>query len=143
MLLKGAPDLLLLNNKKNYQGDDKLRALFYLSNNANKNGLQELHISCVLSGERLTCVDVSIGDVEPRDQQAMTPSDLSARRCGQVTTPVGGGAKVTVMGPPQGVTERYLVVQIRGRSDYLTLFEVEVAGKSEYYSFIIVTTLLS
>ena len=88
-------------------------------------------------------MDVSIGDFEPRDQQAMTPSDLSARRCGQVTTPVGGGETVTVMCPPQGVTGRYLVVQIRGRLDYLTLFEVEVAGKSEYYTFIIVTTLLS
>ena len=71
---------------------------------------------------------MGVGDVEPRDQQDVTPTELDARRCGQVTTSVGGGETVTLMCPQDGVTGRYLIVQIRGRHEYLTLCEVE-AGK--------------
>ena len=92
----------------------------------------------VLIAERLTGVDVGVSDVTPRDQQEMTPAELLSQSCGRVNTPVGAGERVTVMCPPRGVTGRYLFVQTRGRTDHLTLCEVE-AGKQMAISNCMVT----
>ena len=82
----------------------------------------------VLNVPGLTDVAVGLSDLEPRDQQEMTPSDLNARRCGQVTTPVGGGKTLTLTCAPVGVTGRYLIAQTLGWSDSLSFCEVE-AGR--------------
>ena len=76
-----------------------------------------------------TGVAAGVNDIEPRDQQAMTPAELNARNCGQVTTSVGKSETVTLTCPPGGVTGRYLIVQLLGRNDYLVLCEVE-AGRA-------------
>ena len=78
---------------------------------------------------RLTGVAVGVSDIEPREKQEMTPTELKARRCSQITKPVGGGETVTLTCPPGGVTGLYLIVQILDRKDYLTLCEVE-AGRA-------------
>ena len=74
-------------------------------------------------------MDVGVTDVEPRDQEAMTPAEINALQCGKITTAVGGGETVLVMCPPKGVTGRYIIVQTIGRQDHLTLCEVE-AGRA-------------
>ena len=74
-------------------------------------------------------MNAGVSDVEPQNGQEMTPATLSARSCGQVTGPLNGGGTFTLMCPYGGQPGRYIVVQIVGRSDYLTLCEVE-AGKA-------------
>ena len=96
----------------------------------------------VLPADRLTGVEVGVSDVEPRDQQEMTPAEHFSRSCGQVTRPVGAGEKITVMCPPGGVIGRYLIIQTRDRIDYLTLCEVE-AGEKPVLSLFIATPLSS
>ena len=81
----------------------------------------------MLPAERLTGVAVGMSDFEPRDQQKMTPAELNARTCGQVTTEVGAAETVTLT-CPTGVIGQYLIVQTLGRHDYLILCEVE-AGR--------------
>ena len=83
----------------------------------------------VLPVERMAGLGVGMGEVKPNDQQEMTPTELNARRCGHVTTPVGAGETVTLTCPQGGVTGRYLIVQTLGRWDFLTICEVE-AGKT-------------
>ena len=83
----------------------------------------------VLNVEVLTDVAVGLSDLEPRDQQEMTPSELNARRCGQVTTPVDRGETLTLTCPPGEGTGRYLIAQILGRADCLVFCEVE-AGRA-------------
>ena len=87
--------------------------------------------------DRLTGVALGVSDLQPRDQQQMTPTELNARRCGQVTAAVEGGEKVTLTCPPGGVTGRYLIVQTLGRTDYLGLCEVE-AGRAFVLLFILI-----
>ena len=92
----------------------------------------------VFPAHRLTGANVGVTDVEPRDQEAMTPAEMNALQCGQVTTTVGGGETVLVRCPPEGVTGRYIIVQTIGRQDHLTLCEVEAGRAIELLSIYIV-----
>ena len=83
---------------------------------------------------------VGVSDFEPRDQQEMSPAELNARRCGQVTMAVSGGEMVTLTCPTGGVTGRYLIVQALGRYYCLILCEVE-AGMAIlcYFEFLLLS----
>ena len=88
----------------------------------------------IFPGASLTGVAIGVSDLQPQDQQAMAPSELNARKCGQVTTAVAGGESVTLVCPSGGVTGRYLIVQILGRVDFLVLCEVEAGRINVYFS---------
>ena len=91
----------------------------------------------IFPGASLTGVAVGVTDLQPRDQQAMTPTELNVRRCGQVTTAVTGGETVSLACPSGGVTGRYLIVQILGRAGYLVICEVE-AGRTNVSLFLLI-----
>ena len=80
---------------------------------------------------RVADAHVGATDVVPRDGEHMTPSEFHLRECKFHEGPMLDGYTFRFDCPPDGVTGRYLVVQLQlHKKDRLTLCEVTVAEKT-------------
>ena len=89
-----------------------------------KNVKLKLLDDCLTPADRLRGVTIGMTDVEPHDQQAMSPEELNTQIYVHVTRAVGPGERLSLP-CPRGINGRYLIVQIIGRQEYLTVCEFE------------------
>jgi len=80
---------------------------------------------------RLKQVRVGVSDVAP-EASVIPASPINMAMCGTHDPPVPCSATLTVTCPPGGITGRYLIVQLEGSGNLLTICEL-TAYTSEFF----------